>query len=202
MICVLKRILVEVKKISVFLFVFSFLLGFNFLAGLFGIKYIQKHQIIISEFFNNTQRVLSKNNNLFVLGESTELVYRDARVASLTNFFSRYNSPLEPYAEKIVNISDSYGFHYGLLPAIAMVESNLCKKAPADSFNCWGWGIYGKTVTRFSSYDEAIETVARGLKRDYLDKGYDTLEEIMSKYNPSNHNNWLGAVTYFLGTLD
>lgn len=198
----LKRLFVVVKKASVFSIVFISLLSFNFLISLFGVKYIQKHKIIISELFNNTQRVLSQNSKLFVLGESTKLVYNDGRIASLEKFFSRYNSPLQPYAEKIVVISDMYGFHYGLLPAIAMVESNLCKKAPADSFNCWGWGIYGQTITRFSSYDEAIETVARGLKRDYLDKGYTSLEEIMSKYNPTNHNNWLGAVKYFLSTLD
>ena len=83
-----------------------------------------------------------------------------------------------------------------------MVESNLCKKIPENSFNCWGWGIYGKKVTRFVSYDEAIDTVARGIKRDYIDNGFVTVEQIMTKYNPTNHNNWLGGVNFFLNTLN
>ncbi|MEK9179318.1 MAG: hypothetical protein AAB893_02515, partial [Patescibacteria group bacterium] len=154
------------------------------------------------ELFTSTQKILAEFPEKNILGASSSVVYADSRVAYLHKFLSRYNSPLEPYAEQMVKIADENGIHYGLLPAIAMVESNLCKKIPDNSFNCWGWGIYGKTVTRFSSFIEAMDTVARGLKKNYIDKGYVTPEQIMVKYNPTNHNNWLGGVNFFFGKFE
>src|SRR3972149_8907617 len=87
----------------------------------------------------------------------------EARVDVLKQFFGRYNSPLEYYSKYIVEISDKYSLDYRLLPAIAMQESTLCEKAPPDSYNCWGFGIYGGKVTRFESFEQAIETIARTL---------------------------------------
>lgn len=174
----------------------------NFVISIIGIRYVQNRDVLFSELFNETQQSLNENKGPLILGESTGIVYADSRVASLQKFFSRHNSPLFAYAEKIVTVSNQYGFHYALLPAIAMQESGLCEKIPANSFNCWGWGIYGGKVTRFSSYDEAIDTVARGLKTNYIDKGYTTPEQIMTKYNPSNHNDWLGGVQFFVNILE
>jgi hypothetical protein len=173
-----------------------------FLTAYFGVNYINNYNVIYARLFENTQEDLTDIRRQLVLGESVGPEYKDSRVASLEQFLSKYSSPLLPYAERIIEVSDNAGFHYGLLPAIAMVESNLCRKIPDNSFNCWGWGIYGKKITRFASYDEAIVTVAAGIKKEYIDKGYVSLEQIMSKYNPSNHNNWLGGVSFFLSTLD
>ena len=108
----------------------------------------------------------------------------DARVLLVTNYLKRFNSPLLPHAKDVVTISDKYHLDYRLLVAIAMQESGLCKKIPPASHNCWGYGIYGDLVTRFESYPEAMDTVARGLKKNYIDKGLDTPEEIMLKYTP------------------
>jgi hypothetical protein len=126
----------------------------------------------------------------------------DSRVANLKAFFRKYNSPLYDYAEKIVEVSDRYHFDYRLLPAIAMQESNLCRFIPHNSYNCWGWGIYGDKVTRFSSYEEAIEVVAEGIKKNYLDKGLVTASQIMKKYTPSSQGSWAHGVNVFLRLLE
>ncbi len=126
----------------------------------------------------------------------------DGRAANLKNFFRKYNSPLYDFADKIVEISDTYGFDYRLLPAIAMQESNLCLKIPDNSFNCWGWGIYGDNVTRFSSYNEAIEQVSQGIKENYLDKGLVTASQIMKVYTPSSNGSWAHGVNVFLQALE
>lgn len=126
----------------------------------------------------------------------------DARASNLKAFFRKYYSPLYDYADLIVQQSDKNGFDYRLLPAIAMQESNLCLKIPSDSYNCWGWGIYGDNVTRFASYDEGIKVVAQGLKNDYLDKGYITASKIMEKYTPSSPGSWAFAVNKFLKDLE
>ena len=126
----------------------------------------------------------------------------DNRVANLKSFFRKYNSPLFDYADQVVSYSDKYNFDYRLLPAIAMQESNLCKYIPDDTHNCWGWGIYGNTVTKFDSFDEAIETVAKGLKEHYLDKGLITASSIMEKYTPSSNGSWQNGVNTFLRMLE
>lgn len=129
-------------------------------------------------------------------------IKKDSRVANLKVFFRKYNSDLYEHTEFIVETSDKYGLDYRLLPAIAMQESTLCKNIPSNSYNCWGWGIYGNMVTRFSSYEEAIDTVAKGLKEYYIDKGLVSVEQIMSKYNPSSPNgSWAHGVMSFIETI-
>ncbi|MDP2585752.1 MAG: hypothetical protein Q8P29_02640 [Candidatus Levybacteria bacterium] len=134
-----------------------------------------------------------------VLGDS--IVFNDARIEMVRQFFAKYSSPLEPYAQNIVADADKYGLDYRLLPAIAMQESNLCKKIITDSYNCWGFGIYGKKVTRFESFPEAIDTVTKTIATNYVAGGLDTPEEIMKKYTPSNNGDWAYSVNYFMNLL-
>lgn len=89
--------------------------------------------------------------------------------------------------------------------AIAQQESNLCKKIPENSFNCWGYGIYGDKVTRFSNYIEGLEIVARNLKKNYIDRGLDTPEKIMAKYTPPSleiGGPWARGVSQFMSDLE
>jgi len=135
-------------------------------------------------------------------GYSAEIKPGDARTANLKAFLRKYNSDLYLHAEKIIEVSDKYQFDYRLLPAIAMQESNLCRVIPDNSYNCWGWGIYGTTVTRFDSYDDAIETVAKGIKEHYIDEGLVTASAIMQKYTPSSNGSWQHGVNTFLKALE
>jgi len=127
---------------------------------------------------------------------------KDKRVAILKSFFRKYDSPLYEHAEFIVKVSDKNELDYRLIPAIAMQESTACKVIPYGSHNCWGWGIYGGLVTRFNSYPEAIEAVAIGLKKNYIDQGLTTPEEIMAKYTPSSNGSWAQGVGTVLGVLE
>ena len=94
-----------------------------------------------------------------------------------------------------------YEIDHRLLPAIALQESILCERVPADSHNCWGWGIYGGKVTRFNNYPEAIETITKTLSTKYRDKGLITPFEIAKLYNPANTNNWAENVTKVMNNL-
>ena len=122
----------------------------------------------------------------------------EARVDVLRQFLGRYSSPLEEYSKYIVEVSDRYSLDYRLLPAIAMQESTLCEKAPADSYNCWGFGIYGGKVTRFESFEQAIETIARTLSQNYHAQGLIEPIDIMSRYTPSNTGAWAENVSYVM----
>ena len=143
----------------------------------------------------------SYNNNSSGNYEA-EIQVVDGRVANLKSFFRKHNSSLYDHADKIVEVSDKYQFDYRLLPAIAMQESNLCRVIPDDSYNCWGWGIYGTTVTKFDSYDDAIETVAKGIKKNYIDQGLVTASAIMKKYTPPSQGSWAYGVNTFLKALE
>jgi len=127
-----------------------------------------------------------------VLGDS--VISKDARIEIVRQFFAQYKSPLEPFALNIVDEADKYGVDYRLLPAIAMQESNLCKKIIAGSYNCWGFGIYGTTVTKFENYPEAIETITRTLYKNYVAQGLVSPEEIMRRYTPSSNGSWADGV--------
>ncbi len=195
------------RKLFCFIsFFFVLLVNFYFIVRLYQNSRKQANvEKILSEISNanNPQNQFRFSAAPFVLGAyTTDISLVDGRAANLKSFFRKYNSPLYDSAETIVRVSDQYQFDYRLLPAISMQESNLCKYIPDNSYNCWGWGIYGDVVTRFSSYDEAIETVAKGIKQEYIDKGLLTASAIMEKYTPSSKGSWAHGVNTFLKALE
>ncbi|MBI2590810.1 MAG: hypothetical protein HYW33_02945 [Candidatus Blackburnbacteria bacterium] len=128
--------------------------------------------------------------------------FQDGRVEIIRQYLKKYDSPLLPYADQIVAKAEEYGIDFRLLVAIAQQESNLCKKIPENSFNCWGWGVHSRGTLKFQNYSEAIDTITKGLKTNYLDKGYTTPEEIMKKYTPSSPGTWAFGVNQFLGDME
>lgn len=185
-----------------------------FWIGLFSILVVA-NLIIALHYVQKIKRVTAANTILNEIdasyefdqaeandGVTPETKSADPRVANLKRFFRKYNSPLYDSAEVVVNTADKYEFDYRLLPAIAMQESGLCRVIPNDSHNCWGWGIYGTTVTRFESYPAAIETVSKGIKTHYIDKGLTTPEQIMAKYTPSSNGSWARGVNQFIQALE
>lgn len=198
---------IMLKKPAVYISLFLFLLIINFIS-IYKLTQNQKRtmyiQKVLSEIENDSfQNQFNSSGVPLVLGTfQAEAQITDGRVANLKNFFRKYNSPLYDEAELIVSVSDQYKFDYRLLPAIAMQESNLCKYIPENSYNCWGWGIYGSTVTRFDSYSETIKTVAKGIKNNYINQGLITASSIMEKYTPSSNGSWAHGVNTFLRMLE
>lgn len=125
----------------------------------------------------------------------------NARIEIITQFLKKYRSPLVPYAKHIVDTSDQYGIDFRLIPAIAMQESNLCRVIPDNSYNCWGFGIYGGRVTRFKDFGEGISVVTKTLALKYKQRGLVTPHEIMSMYTPSSNGSWANSVNHFMNQL-
>lgn len=188
-------------KKSLFVALFFFITPTTLIASITALYTLAK----------NTKPQIVKNPNIGVQiyaalpdtlpSIGSEIVAADARAEIIRQYLHSYNSPLEPHAEFIIAISDKYNLDYRLLTAIAQQESNLCKKIPEGSFNCWGWGIHSRGTLGFASFDEGIETVAAGLKKEYIDKGYTTPEEIMSKYTPLSQGSWAFGVNSFMDQL-
>lgn len=132
---------------------------------------------------------------------SGEIKSEDAKVGLLKQYFMENDSPLEPHASFIVKTSEKYGLDYRLTTAIAQKESGLCRAIPEGSHNCWGWGIHSQGTLMFDSYEEAIETVSKGLKEYYLDLGYVTVEEIMKKYAHPLSTTWADGVLHYMSEI-
>ena len=131
-----------------------------------------------------------------------EIISADARPEIIRNYLKVNKSSLESYADYIVEISDKYDLDFRLITAIAQKESGLCRVIPPDSYNCWGWGIHSKGTLKFSSYEEGIETVSKGLKVNYVDKGYVTVDEIMKKYAHPDSTTWAEGVSMYMRQME
>lgn len=141
---------------------------------------------------------ITEPKNMEYLIESKEV----DRAGVLKNFFEKYNSPLKENANKFVEVADQYGLDYRFLPSISCVESGCAKALIENSYNPFGWGVYGTQYIAFKSYDEAIEIVGDGLYKNYISKGFDTLEEIAPIYTPPNPSNWKRGIRFFSDQMD
>ncbi|MFC1700126.1 hypothetical protein ACFLZ4_00590 [Patescibacteria group bacterium] len=127
---------------------------------------------------------------------------RESRVKALEGFFEEVNSPLKPQASTFVEVADKYGIDYKLLPAISCIESSCGVKLIEGSFNPFGWGIYGNNAIYFESWEDGIETVAKGIRENYFSKGFNTPEKMAPIYTPPNSANWLYAVRGFMYRIE
>lgn len=132
----------------------------------------------------------------------SEVGAADARIEIIKQYLASYDSPLLPHAQKIIDAADQYKIDFRLITAIAQQESNLCKIIPPGSFNCWGWGITGEDTLGFSSFDQGIEVVTRGLKENYIDEGFLTPDQIMTKYTPASPGSWARGVNLFMSEME
>lgn len=140
-----------------------------------------------------------------VLGET--ILSDDARVLLLRHFFEKYQSPMSPFAEQIVEQSDLYKLDYRMLPAIAMCESNLGKKIPGkDSFNPFGIAVFTglQKGKNFDDWNHAITWVARYLSEKYYNRGITSLIDIGAIWAPpsvANGNSWANCVESFMNRI-
>lgn len=123
----------------------------------------------------------------------------DSRAEILAAYLAKFDSPLQYHSQDFIDASKTYSLDWKMLPAIAGVESTFGKQIPGG-FNAWGWGVYGNQAIYFSSWREAIFTIAKGLRENYLDKGLQDPYSINAVYAASPY--WGGRVSYFMQDLE
>lgn len=113
------------------------------------------------------------------------------KAGKIDAYFERHDLPLAGYGEALVRSAEENDLPWGVLAAVAMVESTgykfACKKDPEN-----GFGYHSCKKVDFQSIEEAIETVAHTLAgaREktahlYGDKDLDTRLAIYNGYaNP------------------
>ena len=107
---------------------------------------------------------------------------RESKAAKIDAYYAQYGLPLAGHGMQMVIAAEEHGLDYRLLPALAMRESTggkfACKNNPFG---------FGSCKIGYTSFDEAIETVAGHIGGDnpktakYYD-GKDTIG-ILKAYN-------------------
>lgn len=140
----------------------------------------------------------------------TSVKTADARAEIIRQYLHKFDSPLEPHADLIVALSDQYKFDFRWLVAIAQQESNLCKRIPENSYNCWGWGIYPEPsnpavlkVTRFDNYEDALRRIAPQFTKIFLKGNHSkNPSEVMKTYTPPSDGSWAFGISQFFDHLE
>lgn len=144
---------------------------------------------------------LAQNNDENIV--SSTVLTDNSTPLIIENYLKRYRSPLLPFKDAIISYSEKYNVNPKLIVAIAQQESNLGKVSPENCYNAWGWGIHAGGTTCFNNWDEAIETVTRGIAKSYCAKGLcDDPCVMMKKYTPKSNGSWCFGINHFLGEME
>jgi cell wall-associated NlpC family hydrolase len=122
----------------------------------------------------------------------------------INQYLKRQGSPLAGYGNAFVRAGRNYGVSPALLVAISGAESSF-GKINSGSNNPFGWG----PGIDFPSWQDAIQTVAKGLRNGYLNEGRTSIQAIGAKWapqgasnDPTNLNsNWVTNVQKFMQEL-
>lgn len=123
----------------------------------------------------------------------------DKRAEILAAYLAKHDSPLQYHAQDFIDAAKKYNLDWKLVPAIAGVESTFGKQIPGG-FNGWGWGVYGTQAIYFNSWTEAISTISKGLRENYIDKGYTEPYSMNKIYAASPF--WGSKVNYFMEEIE
>lgn len=125
----------------------------------------------------------------------------DKRVSHLQAFLQTYNSPLASHAVTFIREADKHNMDWRFVAAISGVESTFGKHIPPGSYNAWGWGIPtgAQSGIGFDNWDDGIATVTKGLKKNYINKGAVSFQQIGSIYAASPF--WASHVEYFMDKI-
>ena len=130
---------------------------------------------------------------------------KDQRVEILEKYLETHKSPMKKNAVDFVEAADKYELDWKLVAAIAGVESTFGKHTPGnelfgnESYNAWGWGVYGDQALGLGSWKNGIYTVSRGLKEKYVDRGLKTPLEMNRIYASSQ--TWGERVNFFMNKI-
>lgn len=101
---------------------------------------------------------------------------------AIKKVMEQYNSPMIPSLDAFMVTCEKYSLNCYLLPSIAVLESTFGRFIYPNSYNPFGWG--GGYIL-FENWDEGINTVGKGLRTNYVNKGAETIEQIGKIYSES-----------------
>ena len=132
---------------------------------------------------------------------SYSIYTRDSRAQKINAVFKEYKCPLEGLGEVFVYEADKYNIPWWLVAAVSFQESTCGKRTPEpsglESYNAWGWAVYGDNVQTFDNWVRGIETVSEYMSEKFYQKGITEPCDIMKTYTPPSQGSWCEGVMYF-----
>ncbi|OGK08360.1 hypothetical protein A2767_04885 [Candidatus Roizmanbacteria bacterium RIFCSPHIGHO2_01_FULL_35_10] len=116
---------------------------------------------------------------------------------ALTKVLTQRNSPLLESVNSFLLTCSTYELDCYLLPSITGLESSFGVYTHPGSYNPFGWG--GGYIM-FNNWDQAINTVGKGLRKNYIDKGAASVDEIAPIYAESK--TWAPRVKIFMAAFE
>lgn len=138
----------------------------------------------------------------FEMDSTTTYLYgMDSRAKKIEGVFKAYGCPMAGTGEYIVEQADLNGIPYWIVPSIAFQES-LCgkytpEKAGVESYNAWGWAVYGSSSKFFRNYEHGIKVVSEYMAKRFYSRGINDTCDIMRVYTPPSNGSWCRGVNYF-----
>jgi hypothetical protein len=100
------------------------------------------------------------------------------KARTIDRVLAEFDSPLTGHGTTFVEEGKKNGIHPLFLVSIAGFESTLAKAETCGRRNPFGWG----PCNDFKTWKAAIRRVALGLRRGYVEKGFDGPWEIGERY--------------------
>lgn len=140
--------------------------------------------------------------NPLVLGDSsTRISQGDSRAASIDRVMAFYNCPMTGLGAKFVEEADKNNIPYWTVASIAFQESSCGKNTPVkdggETYNAYGYGVWGEHVKAFDSWEHGIEVMSRYMYEMFYSKNVTELCEIMKTYTPPSKGSWCAGVGHF-----
>lgn len=154
---------------------------------------------LLISFSASPAQALQEVDQTNIVPEEIQSKKLDNKAQILSAYFAKHNSPLETSAQDFIDAANQYNLDWKLVAAISGVESTFGKHIPGG-YNGWGWGVYGTQAIYFESWREAIFTISKGLRENYINKGYTEPYSMNRIYAASPF--WGGKVTYFMNQID
>jgi hypothetical protein len=116
---------------------------------------------------------------------------------ALVQVLKKYDAVLLTEVDSFLEACTTYDLDCYLLPSISGVESTFGKFLIPSTHNPFGWG---RGILPFVDYHEAIMTVGKGLRQNYINKGATTVDQIGAIY--CEGNTWSGKVKHFMDEFE
>ncbi len=155
-----------------------------------GLSLLKTPMVLAQDIAGSSAR-LQYLSLAYKTNNSSQNLYRLKK--TMKQVLNKYNSPLVEEVDNFIYVCVKYKLDCYLLPSIAGLESTFGRFIYPNSFNPFGWG--GGYIM-FSSWKEGIETVAAGLRKNYIDRGAENLWSIGRIYSESP--TWALRVQHFI----
>lgn len=116
---------------------------------------------------------------------------------AMTEVLKRYNAPLLTEVDSFIDACTTYNLDCYLLPSISGVESTFGRFLIPGTYNAFGWG---RGLLGYTSFNQTIMTVGKGIRENYIDKGADTVDKIGRIY--CEGDTWSGKVKFFMNQFE